>query len=256
MTATHLSTVHTQDFNGSSTGDQQATPTISNGFSRRDLLLRIMFSGEVTRVGQHLALVIFFLVDENGCASVSARDLERITGWTKTAIMDHLAEIEVFIRINYGRGRAKHVFELQGIITDEARKIASVQRPDKTVREDLHSFVREPDTNLFSRLADRSAFVREMGPSFVARRLPQQLITIMAARLPQRVCGKEAATIAAATLPQILSLMAARLPQRVCGKEAATIAAATLPQRNRSQKKVSPTPPLKKILPIARAIIV
>src|SRR5258705_7093480 len=162
MTATHLSTVHTQDFNGSSTGDQQATPTISNGFSRRDLLLRIMFSGEVTRVGQHLALVIFFLVDENGCASVSARDLERITGWTKTAIMDHLAEIEVFIRINYGRGRAKHVFELQGIITDEARKIASVQRPDKTVREDLHSFVREPDTNLFSRLADRSAFVREM----------------------------------------------------------------------------------------------
>ena len=102
----------------------------SNGFTREEWLREILHGGEVTRIGQHLALVIYHLSDPaTNTAKLSARDLERITGWSKTAIVDHLAEIEVFIRVKWGAGRAKSLFELQGVI-------AEVLAEKKTVRQD------------------------------------------------------------------------------------------------------------------------
>src|SRR5687767_10671730 len=98
------------------TSDDMARP---NGFTREEWLYAILYSGKVTRIGQHLALVIYHLADpEKNSVMLSARDLERITGWSRTAIIDHLAEIEVFIRVTWGAGRAKSLFELQGIIAE------------------------------------------------------------------------------------------------------------------------------------------
>lgn len=132
------------------TSDEQARP---NGFTREGWLHAILYSGEVTRIGQHLALVIYHLADPaTNTAKLSARDLERITGWSRTAIIDHLAEIETFIRVTWGAGRAKSIFELQGIIAEaiEAQRVAS--QPDatadatNTTQADTNSCVRDVAT--------------------------------------------------------------------------------------------------------------
>jgi hypothetical protein len=114
------------------TSDLQLRP---NGMTREEWLHAILYSnGKVTRIGQHLALVIYHLADhETHVARLSARDLERITGWSKTAIVAHLTEIEAFIRVKWGQGRAKSLFELQGIITEEIERQRSGNKPDATV---------------------------------------------------------------------------------------------------------------------------
>lgn len=124
-----------------------------NGRTPEEWLYAILHSGQVTRVGQHLALVLFHLANEKGVATLSMRDLQSITGWGRTTICDHLGEIETFIKTSLGRGRAKSIFELQGLITDAIEQVRSVRQPD-TNENKHHSCVREPDaipdTNLAS----------------------------------------------------------------------------------------------------------
>lgn len=128
-----------------------------NGRTPEEWLYAILYSGQVTRVGQHLALVLFHLANEKGVASLSMRDLQSITGWGRTTISDHLGEIEVFIKTTFGRGRAKSIFELQGIITEAIEQVRSVRQPDTTGNEPTNS-VREadsiPDTKSTVRIPD------------------------------------------------------------------------------------------------------
>lgn len=107
--------------------------TISNLRTREEWLDVILRSGQITRIGQHLALVIYHLSDPaTNTAKLSARDLERITGWSRTAIIDHLSEIEVFIRVTWGAGRAKSLFELQGVITQVLEEQKAASQSDTT----------------------------------------------------------------------------------------------------------------------------
>jgi len=97
-----------------------------NGMTRDEWLFVILRSGQVTRISQHLALVIYHLSDPaTNTAKLSARDLERITGWGRTAILEHLDELEIYIRVQWGQGRAKALFELQGVIADAVGALKS-----------------------------------------------------------------------------------------------------------------------------------
>ena len=117
--------------------------------TREEFLHRILHSGEITKIGQHLALVIFLLAEGNNQLHTSVRDLERITGWSKSMISDHLDELKIFMRVHFGTGRAKTLFELQGVIEDalatavvsasrtQTPELASANRtqPEPTVRQ-------------------------------------------------------------------------------------------------------------------------
>ena len=95
-----------------------------NGMTRDEWIHAILRSGEVTRISQHLALVIYHLSDPaTNMAQLSARDLEAITGWGRTTIREHVDEIDMFIRVRWGQGRAKAIFELQGVITEAVRPL-------------------------------------------------------------------------------------------------------------------------------------
>lgn len=120
-----------------------AFPHVGNMRTREDWLRLVIHSGQVTRIGQHLALVIYHLADtETNIAKLSARDLERITGWGRTAIIKHLNELDEFIRVTWGLGRAKSIFELQGVIAEvmqqkkAERDAASKADETGSVRED------------------------------------------------------------------------------------------------------------------------
>ena len=136
--------------NANSTG----SPRGDNRLSRPEWLNAILYSGQVTRVGQHLALVLFHVSDEGGVAALSMRDLERITGWGRTAICEHLREIADFIHVTFGRGRAKSTFELQGVIP-------SVRQTDTTAdtNQGEAPSVRAPDTMADAK-TDTTAIVR------------------------------------------------------------------------------------------------
>lgn len=95
------------------------SPANPNLRTRDDWLRAIIHGRQVDRIGQHLALVIYHLTDPStNTATLSARDLEAITGWSKTVIVKHLREIHDFIHVKWGAGRAKSVFEMQGVIAD------------------------------------------------------------------------------------------------------------------------------------------
>jgi hypothetical protein len=130
------------------TSDTQARP---NGLTREEWLRAVLYSGEVTRIAQHLALVIYHLADTTTqIAKLSARDLERITGWSRTAIIDHISELEVFVRVTWGKGRAKSIFELQGIIAQvleeqkAANEVATTADKANTTSVDTTSSVNLP----------------------------------------------------------------------------------------------------------------
>lgn len=130
-----------------------------NKMTRHEFLRRILQSGEVTRIAQHLALAIVILAEDNHYTA-SARDLERMTGWSKSMIADHLAELDVFMKVTLGVGRGKTMFELQGVIEDAINKAvvsgsrtqdqASVPQPDAMADA-------TPDTSSFVPLADAIA---------------------------------------------------------------------------------------------------
>jgi hypothetical protein len=142
-----------QDVNNSqvaSTSDGVPRP---NGMTREEFLRRVLYSGEITKLAQHIALVICLLA-EKGSARASVRDLERITGWTRQAIRDHLGELDIFMKVTLGIGRAKSHFELQGAIEDAfATAIVSgsmVKRVDakadaKLVAKEVDASCGQPD---------------------------------------------------------------------------------------------------------------
>lgn len=132
----------------------QASPVSDKGegrLSREEWLEAVLHSGEVTRVSQHLALVIFHLTKGDTIAKFSGRDLERITGWSKSTIIDHLSELEMFMRIKWGKGRGKSEFELLGVVESAIHREITVRLPDSKHRScgqeaDTKSFVRDTDT--------------------------------------------------------------------------------------------------------------
>jgi hypothetical protein len=97
-------------------------PIPSNLRTREQWLHAVLHSGRVSRIGQHLALVLYHLADvTTNIAKMSARDLERITGWSRTAITEHVNELHKlgeFLSVQWGQGRAKSIFELQGVIAE------------------------------------------------------------------------------------------------------------------------------------------
>ena len=114
------------------TSDGAARPNALTGMEWLDCVLD---SGRITRVTQHLALVIFAMAirqQRNG-VSVSVRDLERKTGWSKSMIADHLEELGDFIQMTLGTGRRKSVFELQAEIADALKN--PVASADETAKE-------------------------------------------------------------------------------------------------------------------------
>jgi hypothetical protein len=144
----------------------------------REWLYAVLHSGEVTRVGQHLALVIFHIVDENGHASASVRDLERITGWGRQTIADHLGELKVFMAVTLGVGRGKSEFDLQCKITRAVNELRCVRQLDTNGMRDARSNVQQPDASVhqvdkttvreMDATPDTNASVREMDAKTVA----------------------------------------------------------------------------------------
>lgn len=105
--------------NGVSTGCAENPRAVAgnNGMTREEFLRRVLYSGEITKLAQHIAIVVCLLA-EKGATTASVRDLERITGWTRQAIRDHLSELDAFMKVTLGVGRAKTHFEIQGAIED------------------------------------------------------------------------------------------------------------------------------------------
>lgn len=117
--------------NGAATSDHQQRPNLR---TREDWLAAVLSGREVTKISQHLALVLYHLADPaTGVARRSVRELEMITGWGRSTIADHLAELEVFIRVQLGQGRGKSTFELECSITEAIRQQRLVaSQPDAT----------------------------------------------------------------------------------------------------------------------------
>lgn len=122
---------HAGGVNGYPHNSQQG----SNLRSRPQWLDAILYSGEVTRVSQHLALVIYHVAGEKGVAAISMRELQSITGWGASTIYQHLSEIESFIHVTFGKGRAKTKFELQMAITEAVEALRSVPQVNATVNK-------------------------------------------------------------------------------------------------------------------------
>lgn len=126
----------------------------SNLRTREQWLHAVLHSGRVSRIGQHLALVIYHLADvATNIAKLSARDLERITGWSRTAIAEHVNELHrlgEFLRVQWGQGRAKSIFELQGVI-------AGVMAQKKAERDAATTIATTADTTSSGNLADATA---------------------------------------------------------------------------------------------------
>jgi hypothetical protein len=90
-------------------------PTVT----RQEWLQRVLFSGEVSRVAQHLALAIHSASGESGVLRASTRDLEKLTGWSRTAIAENLQSLDHIATIVWGRGRAKAAFRFPYAEDDE-----------------------------------------------------------------------------------------------------------------------------------------
>lgn len=134
-----------------------------NGMTRDEWLYAILNSGEVTRISQHLALVIYHLADPaTNTARLSARDLERITGWGRTAIIEHLDELEIYVRVKWGQGRAKALFELQGVIAEAVKPLKIAREADTMAdtRTEINSSVHQPDTTTVREM-DTKSYVHE-----------------------------------------------------------------------------------------------
>ena len=93
---------------------------------------------------------------------MSARDLERITGWGRTAIIDHVNELDIFIRVRWGQGRAKAIFELQGVVEEAVKPLQTTREADTTAdtRTGFNSYVRHVDTTVDT-TADTNSCVHE-----------------------------------------------------------------------------------------------
>lgn len=118
-----------------------------NGMSRDEWLFTILRSGQVTRIAQHLALVIYHLSDPStNIARLSTRDLEGMTGWGRTTIRHHIDELDTFIAVTWGQGRAKALFELQGVIAEAVKPLKAARDQAKNGQPSGHNDV--PQGNL------------------------------------------------------------------------------------------------------------
>ena len=82
-----------------------------NRVSTSPLVQEILFSGKVDRVAQHLALQIAMHLDpETGAVRFSGRELAVLSGWGKTAVAEHLAELKKVFNIAWGDGSGGSVF--------------------------------------------------------------------------------------------------------------------------------------------------
>lgn len=86
--------------------------------TRDEFLRQVLYSGQLTQIAQHIALVVFLVAEGKNQLGMSLRELQKITGWDRRAIKDHLSELEVFMRVTLGVGRVKAIWELQGVIED------------------------------------------------------------------------------------------------------------------------------------------
>lgn len=118
-----------QDVNQSHTSDGVAR---SNLMTRDEFMRQVLYSGQLTRIAQHIALVVFLVAEGRNQLNLSLRDLERITGWHRKAVKEHLDEIQIFMKVTLGTGRAKALFELQGCIEDALA--TAVVAPDVATR--------------------------------------------------------------------------------------------------------------------------
>ena len=135
-----------------------------NGMSRDEWLHAILRSGQVSRIAQHVALVIYHLSDPTtNMARLSTRDLEQITGWGRTAIRHHVDELDYFIRVQWGMGRAKAIFELQGVIAEAVKPLKMVREAATTVATNF-----DPATNNQQQTATKVATTVN-GSNVVAR---------------------------------------------------------------------------------------
>jgi hypothetical protein len=93
--------------------NRAALASTSDGIPTHDEWLdRVLFSGVVDKVAQHLALVIYAESGGNGILRASVRDLERLTGWSRSVIAENLRALEPVADIVYGVGRSKTRFRL------------------------------------------------------------------------------------------------------------------------------------------------
>jgi hypothetical protein len=111
------------------------SPQGSNLRTRPQWLEAILYSGQVTRVSQHLALVLYHVAGDKGVAALSMRELQTITGWGASTIHKHLSEIQDFIHVTFGTGRGKTRFELQMAITEVVEAMRSVPQVNTTVNK-------------------------------------------------------------------------------------------------------------------------
>ncbi len=174
-----------------------------NMMAREEFIRRVLYSGQVTRIAQHLAVVIFLVAEGRNQLQLSVRDLEKITGWSRTAIKDHLAELEVFVRVTLGTGRAKALFELQGVIEDAlATAVVAGSRdarlPQEFVARHADTTVvasevatndvvaSQPATTVVASQADTKRFVASQPAAngFVASHVATSLLASVAATTP------------------------------------------------------------------------
>jgi len=114
-----------------------------------DWLRAVLYSGEVTRVAQHLALVLFHIAGEDGVLHASLRELEAITGWSRQTLSAHLDELRLFVSTTRGHGRGKSTFELQCQITDALKEIRVSQQVTNTKERDHgRESVKQRDTKM------------------------------------------------------------------------------------------------------------
>lgn len=149
------------------TSDGEPRP---NMMTRDEFLRRVLYSGEVTRISQHLAVVIFLVAEGRNQLNVSVRDLEKITGWSRTAIKDHLTELEVFMKVTFGGGRAKALFELQGVIEDALATavVAASGTPKPATKVMARQPATSPETAVASQNATKDVVASEAATSVVA----------------------------------------------------------------------------------------
>ena len=141
-----------------------------NMLSREEFIRRVLYSGDVTRIAQHLAVVIFLVAEGRNQLNLSVRDLERITGWSRPTIKDHLAELEVFVRVTFGGGRAKALFELQGVIEDALSAAVVAGSRDARLPQEL--MAREVATKVVANQVAKTELVaKEIAANLVAKQV-------------------------------------------------------------------------------------
>lgn len=164
----------------------------TNMMTREDFLKRILYSGEVTRMAQHLALVIFLVAEGQNQAKLSVRDLHRITGWSRPAIQDHLSELEVFMRVTFRGGSAKALFELEGVIekalTDAiASGIIAKPKSDLVANEVATVVASQPAANFVASQVATNSVAKEVATSdFVASQPAKIVASQPAANFPAK----------------------------------------------------------------------